>query len=73
MATFLLMDELYRSMLEGGLTPTAALTASQRWLFTASPEDLDERLPMPVERTRSWPHHAYAHPYYWAAFRCIGV
>ena len=72
-ATFLLMDELYRSMLEDGLTPPAALTAAQRWLFTATPEDLDERLQMSVERTDAWPHHAYAHPYYWAAFRCTGL
>lgn len=106
LSTFLIMDELYRGIFEDNLEPPAALCAAQRWLFNASPDELDVRLAeaqsrlpedtreiralveVQLETARSClrdlglesksggdepQYDRYAHPYYWAAFRCIGI
>jgi CHAT domain-containing protein/tetratricopeptide (TPR) repeat protein len=106
LSTFLIMDELYRRILDDGLEPPAALCAAQRWLLNVSPDELDARLAEAQSRLREEDrevcaplegqlekarsslrhlgpkskrgreelrHDPYAHPFYWAAFRCIGV
>jgi len=107
LATFLIMEELYRQLFDVGVEPPEALCAAQRWMLEAPRAELDARLEraqvrlskQSPDRVRTIPerrldearsslrdfllaseggrdkpeYEGYAHPYYWAAFRCVGV
>lgn len=71
-ATTYLMTHFYSSWSTGEVHPAVALNRAQKWLRTATRDDLTQLIPdmPPVTSDRT---HPYANPYYWAAFAYTGA
>jgi CHAT domain-containing protein len=71
-ATTYLMTHFYRSWSTGEVHPAVALNRAQKWLRTATRDDLAQLIPdmPPVAGELVRP---YASPYYWAAFAYTGA
>ena len=85
LATGLLMHRVYQN-LRGGLDKAQALREAQLWLRDLSGEEagamlrrltqetgfLGEKIPSVLRELEGKPR-PFSHPYYWAAFQCVGV
>jgi CHAT domain-containing protein len=71
-ATTYLMTHFYESWSTGEVSPAVTLNRAQKWLRTATRDDLAKLIPdiSPVAGDRV---HPYANPYYWAAFAYTGA
>jgi CHAT domain-containing protein len=84
LSTMLLMEKLYELHRRQGLALPIALQQAQRWLFSATAEELRERFGRERQHSLNfsdlWRHFVimdpterpFAHPDYWAAFTYIG-
>jgi CHAT domain-containing protein len=71
-ATTYLMTCFYQTWSTGEVPPAVALNQAQRWLRTATRDDLAQLIPDMAPAVGDSPH-PYANPYYWAAFAYTGA
>lgn len=71
-ATTFLMTHFYLSLSTGEVPPAVALNRAQKWLRTATREDLARVVP-DLRIGGDGSAHPYANPFYWAAFAYTGA
>jgi CHAT domain-containing protein len=71
-ATTFLMTHFYGSLSRGDVPPVAALNLAQKWMRTATREQLAQVVPG-LSIGGGGGEHPYANPYYWAAFAYTGA
>jgi hypothetical protein len=71
-ATTFLMTHFYGFLSRGDVPPVAALNLAQKWLRTATRDELAQVVPG-LRIGGGGGEHPYANPYYWAAFAYTGA